>query len=126
LTEVVQGGIYDGVANPVSSFSFAITANLISALVNGILATMLAGRLLWFGRKYRQCFGGLRAISVYTSPAVIIIESAVLYTVPQLVGSVMLLGGLGDYANIPLGLAIVFAVNHASQYHLTNNMLIFY
>jgi len=57
--------------------------------LNVLLAILLAGRLLWLGHKYRQAFGKSREIYTYVSPAALIVESAALYTVPQLIEAVM-------------------------------------
>jgi uncharacterized membrane protein YhfC len=88
-------------------------AGILSVSTNVLLTTLLSGRLVWLGRKYRQAFGELSDITVYVSAAAIIIESAIIYTLPQLIGTVL---ELVDPANsiyaIPSAISCVTSVSN--------------
>jgi len=77
---------------------------------NVLLSALLAGRLVLLGRKYRQAFGKSSDITVYVSVAAITIESALIYTLPQLISTVLLLAAPKNLVNaIPSGIVCVTA-----------------
>lgn len=108
--------------NLVNSLSDAAT--ILSTVTNTLMTLFLAGRLIWLGRKYRQCFGALNDISIYVSPAAIIIESALLYTIPQLIASIIDMVTHGTQSEIPIGLAVLFSVSSPSHnIHIRMNFI---
>ena len=88
-------------------------AGILSVSTNVLLTTLLSGRLIWLGRKYRQAFGKSSNITVYVSAAAIIIESALVYTLPQLIGTVLELTDPANFAYaIPAAFTCVSAVSN--------------
>jgi hypothetical protein len=100
---------------PTLEVKFSLVAAILSVSLNVLLAIMLVGRLLWLGHKYRRAFGNSSKIYTYTSPAAMIVESAALYTVPQLMGNVMIFVSQANqnYA-IPGDLAHITVVSASS------------
>ena len=45
-------------------------------------------RLLRVRRKYRQCFGNADGYDVYVSISAVLVESVIIYTIPQAIGNV--------------------------------------
>jgi hypothetical protein len=87
-------------------------AAIFSVALNVLLAILLVGRLLWLGHRYRQAFGKSGDIYPYVSPASIIVESAVLYTVPKLIANAMnFVSQASRNASIPGALADVTVVS---------------
>jgi hypothetical protein len=59
---------------------------------NSTIAALIAGRIYWMGRRYRQAFGhtsGMKSMKVYTSAAAMIVESGSLYATAVLVQIIM-------------------------------------
>ena len=94
---------------------FHLVPAILSVSLNVLLAILLAGRLLWLGHKYRQAFGKSSKIYTYVSPATMIVESAALYTVPQLIQIVMIsVSEASENYAIPGGLVSVTLVSTSS------------
>ena len=87
-------------------------ATILSVSTNVLLTTLLSGRLIWLGRKYRRAFGKSSNITVYVSAAAIIIESALVYTLPQLIGTVL---ELTDPANFAYAIPAAFTCVSAGR-----------
>jgi hypothetical protein len=94
---------------------FQLVAAILSVALNVMLAILLVGRLIWLSQKYRQAFGMSSKFSIYVSPAAMIVESAALYTVPQLVANVMnFISQASQGYMIPFALANVTVVSSDS------------